>query len=94
MPRASGCPHGLGFCYLLPDSEGFGDTQPVADSNSELIAERVESNFRLNVSTPLQENRESLQDQVFHTKRLVGVVEFAGVLVFLLDDFAQFFASE
>ena len=89
-----GCPHVLDFCHLLPDSEGFGDAQVVADPNSELIAESVERDVGPNVSTPLQENRESLQDQIFHFTRGFGVVDFGTMIVFLLDDFAQFSASQ
>lgn len=89
-----GSPHFLGFCYLLSDGKGFGDTQPIADPNSETTAESAERDSRPNASTPLQENRESLQDQFFNFTCPLGVVDFGAILVFLRDDFAQFSASE
>lgn len=86
MPRS--CPHLLDFCHVLSDGEGFEDPQLVTDSNAELVAKRVERDFRLSVIIPLKEDWEPAKNQVFDFPGDFEIVDFGRILVFLLNDFA------
>ena len=86
MPRS--CPHFLDFCHVLPNGEGFEDPQLVTDPDAELVAKRVERDFRLSVMIPLKEDREPVENQIFDVLGCFWIVDFGRILVILLYDFA------